>query len=32
MPEHAQQVIEELQKIAKTGKVKILKEYIGVRE
>jgi len=32
MPEHAQQVIEELQKIAKTGKVKILKEYIGVRK
>jgi len=32
MPEHAQQVINELIEIAKTGKVKILKEYIGVRE
>jgi len=32
MPEHAQQVIEELQEISKTGKIKILKEYIGVRE
>lgn len=32
MPEHAEQVIEELIEIAKTGKVKVLKEYIGVRE
>lgn len=32
MPEHAAQVIEELIKIAETGKVEILKEYIGVRE
>ncbi|GAQ95003.1 pyruvate ferredoxin oxidoreductase alpha subunit [Thermodesulfovibrio aggregans] len=32
MPEHAGQVIEELIEIAKTGKVKVLKEYIGVRE
>ncbi|ACI20992.1 2-ketoisovalerate ferredoxin oxidoreductase subunit alpha [Thermodesulfovibrio yellowstonii] len=32
MPEHASEVIEELKKIAKTGKIKILKEYIGVRE
>lgn len=32
MPEHAAGVIEELKKIAKTGKVKSLKEYIGVRE
>lgn len=32
MPEHAQEVIEELIEIAKTGKVKVLKEYIGVRE
>ncbi|WP_353685006.1 pyruvate ferredoxin oxidoreductase [Thermodesulfovibrio sp. 3907-1M] len=32
MPEHAQGVIDELIEIAKTGKVKVLKEYIGVRE
>uniref|UniRef100_A0A7C4AK89 Pyruvate ferredoxin oxidoreductase n=1 Tax=Thermodesulfovibrio aggregans TaxID=86166 RepID=A0A7C4AK89_9BACT len=32
MPEHAEEVIEELKKIAKTGEIKILKEYIGVRE
>lgn len=32
MPEHAGQVIDELIEIAKTGKVKVLKEYIGVRE
>ncbi|MGC8937933.1 MAG: pyruvate ferredoxin oxidoreductase [Thermodesulfovibrio sp.] len=32
MPEHAAQVIDELIEITKTGKLKILKEYIGVRE
>ncbi|MEN2995241.1 MAG: pyruvate ferredoxin oxidoreductase [Thermodesulfovibrio sp.] len=32
MPEHASQVIDELIKIAETGKIEILKEYIGVRE
>ncbi|MEN2985643.1 MAG: pyruvate ferredoxin oxidoreductase [Thermodesulfovibrionaceae bacterium] len=32
MPEHAEAVIEELIKIAKTGKVRSYKEYIGVRE
>lgn len=32
MPEHAAQVIEELMEVAKTGKIKVLKEYIGVRE
>lgn len=32
MPEHAAQVIEELMEVANTGKIKVLKEYIGVRE
>lgn len=32
MPEQADEVIRELVQIAKTGKVKIYKEYIGVRE
>lgn len=32
LPEHAEQVLSELVEIAKTGKVKISKEYIGVRE
>lgn len=32
MPEHARLVINELVEIAKTGKVKTYKEYIGVRE
>ncbi|MCS7163588.1 MAG: pyruvate ferredoxin oxidoreductase [Thermodesulfovibrio sp.] len=32
MPEHAEAVIEELIKIAKTGRVRSYKEYIGVRE
>lgn len=32
MPEHAIEVIEELIEIAKTGKIKAFKEYIGVRE
>lgn len=32
MPEHAQQVLEELHEIAKGAPVRILKEYIGVRE
>lgn len=32
MPEHAAQVIEELIEVANTGKIKVLKEYIGVRE
>ncbi|GAB5046158.1 pyruvate ferredoxin oxidoreductase [Thermodesulfovibrio sp. TK110] len=32
MPEHARGVIDELIEIAKTGKLKVLKEYIGVRE
>jgi pyruvate ferredoxin oxidoreductase alpha subunit len=32
LPEHAGLVLNELAKIAKTGKVKTFKEYIGVRE
>ena len=32
MPEHAELVLNELVEISKTGKVKIFKEYIGVRE
>lgn len=32
MPEHAKIVLDELVETAKTGKVKIFKEYIGVRE
>lgn len=32
MPEHAQQVIEELREVAKTGEINNVKEYIGVRE
>ncbi len=32
MPEHAEAVIEELREIAQTGKIKAVKEYIGVRE
>ncbi len=32
MPEHARGVIDELIEIAKEGKLKVLKEYIGVRE
>ncbi|MBI4681444.1 MAG: hypothetical protein HY753_09655 [Nitrospirae bacterium] len=32
MPEHAEQVLNELNEILKTGKIKTVKEYIGVRE
>lgn len=32
LPQHAEQVLEELLEIAKTDKVRIVKEYIGVRE
>jgi len=32
LPEHAAQVLSELNEIAKNGKVKTFKEYIGVRE
>jgi len=32
MPDQAEQVLNELTEIAKTGKIKIVKEYIGVRE
>lgn len=32
LPQHAEQVLLELVEIAKTGKVKTFKEYIGVRE
>lgn len=32
LPQHAEQVLEELVEIAKTDKVRIVKEYIGVRE
>ncbi|MEW6003477.1 MAG: pyruvate ferredoxin oxidoreductase [Nitrospirota bacterium] len=32
LPQHAEQVLSELVEIVKTGKVKIFKEYIGVRE
>ncbi len=32
MPEHAEQVLNELIEINKTGKIKTVKEYIGVRE
>lgn len=32
LPHHAEQVLEELVEITKTGKIRIIKEYIGVRE
>jgi pyruvate ferredoxin oxidoreductase alpha subunit len=32
LPEHAGQVLEELKEIVETGRVKTIKEYIGVRE
>ncbi len=32
MPEHAAQLIDELMEIAETGKVKLYKDYLGVRE
>jgi pyruvate ferredoxin oxidoreductase alpha subunit len=32
LPQHAEQVLSELVEIAKTDKVRIIKEYIGVRE
>jgi hypothetical protein len=32
MPDHAEYVINELLQIAKDGNVKLVKEYIGVRE
>ena len=32
LPEHAELVLNELAEVAKTGKVKTFKEYIGVRE
>jgi pyruvate ferredoxin oxidoreductase alpha subunit len=32
MPEHAAQLIDELKEIAETGKVKLYKDYLGVRE
>lgn len=32
MPQHAEIVLNELVEIAKTGKIKLVKEYIGVRE
>jgi pyruvate ferredoxin oxidoreductase alpha subunit len=32
LPQHAEQVLSELVEIARTGKVKTFKEYIGVRE
>ena len=32
MPEHAEQVLNELIEIAETGKIRTFKEYIGVRE
>ena len=32
LPQHAEQVLSELVEIAKTDKVQIVKEYIGVRE
>ncbi|MEK7332011.1 MAG: pyruvate ferredoxin oxidoreductase [Nitrospirota bacterium] len=32
LPEHAELVLNELAEVAKTGKVKMIKEYIGVRE
>lgn len=32
LPQHAEQVLSELAEITKTGKFKIIKEYIGVRE
>lgn len=32
LPEHAEMVLNELAGVAKTGKVKLIKEYIGVRE
>lgn len=32
LPQHAEQVLSELVEIVKTGKIKIIKDYIGVRE
>ena len=32
MPSHGAQVLTELNEIAKSGKVNVIKEYIGVRE
>ncbi|MEW6213875.1 MAG: pyruvate ferredoxin oxidoreductase [Nitrospirota bacterium] len=32
LPEHAEHVLSEIVEIAKTGKVRVIKEYIGVRE
>ena len=32
MPEQAEQVLNELTEIAKTGRIKVIKEYIGVRK
>jgi pyruvate ferredoxin oxidoreductase alpha subunit len=32
LPQHAEQVLEELVEITKTDNVRIIKEYIGVRE
>lgn len=32
LPQHAEQVLDELVDIARTGKARIIKEYIGVRE
>ena len=32
LPDQAEQVLDELVKVAKTGKVQTVKEYIGVRE
>jgi pyruvate ferredoxin oxidoreductase alpha subunit len=32
LPQHAEQVLEELIEIAKTDRVRVIKEYIGVRE
>jgi pyruvate ferredoxin oxidoreductase alpha subunit len=32
LPQHAEEVLAELEEIARTGKVRVTKEYIGVRE
>ncbi|MEW6192983.1 MAG: pyruvate ferredoxin oxidoreductase, partial [Bacillota bacterium] len=32
LPQHAEEVLAELEEIARTGKVRVAKEYIGVRE
>lgn len=32
LPEHSEQVLDELKEVAETGRIKIIKEYIGVRE